>query len=126
MKLAFHRASDLDRTLREGDRVLVLGPGEAAVAAAAAVGMSGRVTLVAGDAGEREEAERLCRRDGWYQVATAAAPGSGRLPAAAGSADAVVVTAPGAPGRPRAVLLPEVARVLRAGGTLVVLGAAGG
>jgi ubiquinone/menaquinone biosynthesis C-methylase UbiE len=109
--------------LAEADRVLVLGRPEEAFAAAAAVGMAGRVIAVGAAGRAHAAAEERGRRAGWYGVEFHE---EGRaLPAADGSIDAVVISGPPGPSRRRGALLYEIARVLRAGGRLLVADGSG-
>jgi ubiquinone/menaquinone biosynthesis C-methylase UbiE len=114
-------ADGLGPSLREADRVLVLGTADHAFAAATAVGMSGRVTVVGPAGPARVSAERRRRLGGHDQVALADGDAEA-LPAADRSIDAVVAAAPAALSRRRGRFLCEVDRVLRPGGRLVVLG----
>lgn len=124
LAIAVHvTAAGLGRALVEADRVLVLGTADHVFAAAAAVGMCGRVTGLGLDRQAREAAERRRRRGGYYQVAFAEGRGEA-LPAADGSLDAVVAAPPVALSRRRGAFLWEVARALAPGGRLVVLGQA--
>jgi ubiquinone/menaquinone biosynthesis C-methylase UbiE len=108
--------------LAEADRVLVLGRLEEAFAAAAAVGMAGRVIAV-GAGRVLAAAEERGRRAGWDGLEFHE---EGRaLPAADGSIDAVVISGPPGPSRRRGALLCEIARVLRAGGRLLVADGSG-
>lgn len=104
--------------LDEADRVIVVGDVAVVLAAARAVGISGRVLAVCAGEVERVAVDRARRRCGYYQVeAVLAARG---LPAADGTLDAVVLARPAALSRPRGTLLPELRRVLRPGGRVLV------
>ena len=109
--------------LGEADRVLVLGRPEDAVAAAAAVGMTGRVIAVCAPGRALTAAEGRRRRGGWYGLELHEEGAA--LPAEDGSLDAVVIARSSASSRRRGALLCEVARVLRAGGRLLVADASG-
>ena len=109
--------------LTEADRVLLIGGPEEAFAAAAAVGMAGRVIAVGPAGRELAAAERRRRRSGCDGLEFHEEGPS--LPAADESLDAVVISRPAALGRRRGAFLSEIARVLRAGGRLLVADASG-
>ena len=104
--------------LAEADRVLLIGGPEEAFAAAAAVGEAGRVIAVGPAGRELAAAERWRRRSGCHGLEFHEEGRS--LPAADASLDAVVISRPAALGRRRGAFLNEIARVLRAGGRLLV------
>ena len=106
--------------LDEADRVLVVGGTAVALAAARAVGISGRVVVVCSGEGDRVAVDRARRRAGYYQVEAVLAARS--LPAGDGTLDAVVLDRPGALSLPRGALISELRRVLRPGGRVLVAG----
>jgi ubiquinone/menaquinone biosynthesis C-methylase UbiE len=112
-------APGLAGAVAEADRVLVVGGPDDALAAARAVGFSGRVVAVCAGERERLAVDEVRTRLGFYQLESVLGARAS-LPAADASRDAVLLAAPAGLARPRGAFLAEVRRVLRPGGRLLV------
>jgi SAM-dependent methyltransferase len=109
--------------LKLGDRLLILGSSDTALAAALAskVGLTGRACLVDESADRVTAAAAAVEQDGAL-VESVASP-LGALPFDAGSFDVVVArnAFPGIPEPGRAAVVAEVSRVVRPGGRCIVI-----